>query len=132
MQGLIPMQDLPQPADVNNKWQWLYGCKWQCIHTAGYWELWPENSLFWECISDKVHTVMLRGNDMSWATQELDNISVHPALRRQATSETRTLFSVIVILVTVPVFVLVCMVIVGVVRRQWSVDVSDESQPLLV
>ena len=69
---------------------------------------------------------------MSWATQELDNFSVHPALRRQATSETRTLFSVIVILVAVPVFVLVCMVIFGVARRQWSVDVSDEHQPLLV
>jgi hypothetical protein len=131
MQGLIPKQDLPQPADIDDKWQWLYGCKWQCIHAAGYWELRPENSLFWECISVKMHTVMLRGNDMSWATQELDNISVNPALRRQATSETRTLFSVIVILVAVPVFVLVCMVIVGVARRQWSVDVSEERQPLL-
>ena len=57
VQGLIAMKNLPQPADIDVKWQWLYGCKWQCTHTAGYWELRPENGLFWECISDKMHTV---------------------------------------------------------------------------
>ena len=54
VQGLIAMKNLPQPADIDVKWQWLYGCKWQCTHTAGYWELRPENGLFWECISDKM------------------------------------------------------------------------------
>ena len=130
-QGLVRMQDLPQPADLDRKWQWLYGCKWQCLHAAGYWELRPENSLYWECISDKIHTVMLRGVDMSWAAPALDNSSVNPSVRRLATSETRTLYSVIVILVAVPLIVLVCMLIVGVARRQWSVQVSDERQPLL-
>jgi hypothetical protein len=133
--GLVPMQDLPQPADRDRKWQWLYACKWQCLHAAGYWELRPENSLYWECISDKIHTVMLREVDMSWAAPALDNSSVNqavnPALRRQATSGTRTLYSVIVILVAVPLIVLVCMLIIGVARRQWSNNVSEEQQPLL-
>ena len=74
---------------------------------------------------------MLRGVDMSWAAPALDNSSVNPSVRRLATSETRTLYSVIVILVAVPLIVLVCMLIVGVARRQWSVQVSDERQPLL-
>jgi len=134
-QGFIQMHDLPQPADLDRKWQWLYACKWQCLHAAGYWELRPENSLHWECISDKIHTVMLREVDMSWAAPALDNSSsnpaVNPALRRQTTSETRTLYSVIVILVAVPLIVLVCMLIIGVARRQWIVDVSEEHQPLL-
>ena len=133
--GLVPMQDLPQPADRDRKWQWLYACKWQCLHAAGYWELRPENSLYWECINDKIHTVMLREVDMSWAAPALDNSSVNqavnPALRRQATSGTRTLYSVIVILVAVPLIVLVCMLIIGVARRQWSNNVSEEQQPLL-
>ena len=129
-QGLMPMQDLPQPADVDIKWQWSYGCRWQCIHAAGYWELRPENGMYWECIGDKMHTVMLRGLDMSWAAN--DTVSVNTGVRRQASSERSTLFSMFLILVSVPVLVLVCMVIVGIARMRWSAtDTSAETEPLL-
>jgi hypothetical protein len=148
--GLVSMQDLPQPGDVDIKWQWTYGCRWQCIHAAGYWELRPENGVYWECISDKMHTVMLRGVDMSWAValEENTSLSMEPGntdtsldtsgnmgsnmgSRRQAGAEGRTLYFIFGVVVSVPVFVLVCMVVIGVARLQWSTDLPDEREPLL-
>jgi hypothetical protein len=86
--------------------------------------------MYWECIGDKMHTVMLRGLDMSWAAN--DTVSVNTGVRRQASSERSTLFSMFLILVSVPVLVLVCMVIVGIARMRWSAtDTSAETEPLL-
>jgi hypothetical protein len=125
-------QDLPQPADMDIKWQWLYGCNWRCIHAAGYWELLPESSMYWECSSDKRHTVMLRGVDNSWGSVPFANSSLNMGSRREAPAERHTLYLILILLVSVPSFMLVCMVIVGVVRLQWiTTETSAESQPLL-
>jgi len=159
-QGHMQMQDLPLPADVNIKWQWSYGCAWQCNHAAGYWELRPESGEYWECTSYKMHSVMLRGVDMSWAAAHVDNTSADMGTsvnldtstdtsmdtsvnmnsssnigsRRQSSSGGRTLYFILGVVISVPVLVLVCMVIVGVARSQWSPDLSGqrhERQPLL-
>ena len=53
------------------------------------------------------------------------------ASRRQSRSEGRTLYFILLVLISVPVFVLVRMVIAGVGRLQWIGDLSDESQQLL-
>jgi hypothetical protein len=53
------------------------------------------------------------------------------ASRRQSRSEGRTLYFILLVLISVPVFVLVRMVIAGVGRLQWIGDLCDESQPLL-
>ena len=131
-EGFLRSQNLPQPADVDIKWQWLYGCNWRCMHAAGYWELRPESGTYWECSSEKRHTVMLRGVDNSWAAAPLANLSVIMGSRREAPSERRALYLILILLVSVPSFMLVCMVIVGVARLQWiTTDISDESRPLL-
>jgi len=131
-EGVVSVQDLPQPADVDIKWQWLYGCNWRCIHAAGYWELRPESSMFWECSSDKRRIIMLRGVDNSWAAAPFANSSANMGSRREAPAQRRTLYLILILLVSVPSFMLVCMVIVGVARLQWiTTETSVESQPLL-
>ena len=129
--GVVMVHDLPQPADVDIKWQWFYGCQWRCMHAAGYWELRPENGMYWECTSSKLHTVMLRGVDMSWAAVK-DNTSSNTGVRRQASSERGTLFTIFLFLVAVPVLVLVGMVIVGIAQlRGGETATSQENEALL-
>jgi hypothetical protein len=61
------------------------------------------------------------------------NSSSNIGSRRQS-SGGRTLYFILGVVISVPVLVLVCMVIVGVARSQWSPDLSSqrhERQPLL-
>jgi hypothetical protein len=62
------------------------------------------------------------------------NSSSNIGSRRQSSSGGRTLYFILGVVISVPVLVLVCMVIVGVARSQWSPDLSSqrhERQPLL-
>jgi hypothetical protein len=75
---------------------------------------------------------MLRGVDNSWAAAPFANSSANMGSRREAPAQRRTLYLILILLVSVPSFMLVCMVIVGVARLQWiTTETSVESQPLL-
>jgi hypothetical protein len=131
--GHVSLQSLPQPEHENVKWQWLYGCQWQCMHTAGYWELRSQGNSYWECSNEKKHTVMLRGVDTSWAntvSSGAQNASQTQSLRK--TKNFQNLYFYLMLLVSVPACILICMVFVGVARLQWTVkSVEVESEPLL-
>jgi len=64
--GHVTQHNLPQPADIDSKWEWVYGCKWRCLHAAGYWELRPTAGTYWECVNTHMYNELVRGVDLSW------------------------------------------------------------------
>ena len=76
---------------------------------------------------------MLRGVDTSWAntvSSGAQNASQTQSLRK--TKNFQNLYFYLMLLVSVPACILICMVIVGVARLQWTVkSVEVESEPLL-
>jgi hypothetical protein len=76
---------------------------------------------------------MLRGVDTSWAdgvSSAAQNASQTQSLRK--TKNFQNLYFYLILLVSVPACILLCMVVVGVARLQWTVkSVEAETEPLL-
>ena len=124
--GIVQQNELPLPADNNTKWQWLYACKWQCLHSRGYWELRSVSGGYWECTSLHTHSVMLRGTDMSWALPPEANT------RRLAGVESSSVVIVVLVLVAMPVLLCLCAVLICIFKYCSRSTVTDfEQEPLL-
>jgi hypothetical protein len=103
--GHVRQQDLPQPFYLNSRWEWIYGCKWRCLHSAGYWEIRPTIGVYWECVNSQMHSDFVRGIDLSWtsdtSTRRVDN----------SANESKKLVDIWFILVIVPLSVIFCFVV---------------------
>jgi hypothetical protein len=129
--GYVTQHDLPQPADIDSKWEWVYGCKWRCLHAAGYWELRPTSGIYWECVNAHMHTAMVRGVDLSWtavnvSTRRVDN----------SPNQSKKLLDIMYILAIVPLSVIICFVLYNCVRlcskSAKDQNDDDEEKPLLM
>jgi hypothetical protein len=88
--------------------------------------------MYWECASTQQHNIMLWGIDMSWAAGTEGNTTPTTGLRREATAENNTLLRTVLVLISVPVFVLMCTVLVSVAGLcSGTPSSSEETEPLL-
>jgi len=121
---VLSQADLPLPADENSKWEWLYACQWQCLHSRGYWELRSVSGGYWECTSSHTQNVMLKGIDMSWVVPNTSS-------RRRAEAPERTPVLIVVLAcVAVPVLLCMCAVVLWLMQACKG-NRSEEEKPLL-
>ena len=100
--GHVLQKNLPHPIYQNIRWEWIYECKWRCLHAAGYWELRPETGIYWECAQRQMQTEMVRGVDLSWTDSNITKRRVIiPA------NKSRTLLSILGLLAVIILGVIV-------------------------
>ena len=44
----VQFSDLPQAHEEGIRWEWLYGCRWQCLHADDLWEMRAASGSYWE------------------------------------------------------------------------------------
>ena len=100
--GHVLQKNLPQPTYQNIRWEWIYECKWRCLHVAGYWELRPETGIYWECAPVQIQREMVRGVDLSWTDS---NITKRRVIIPE--NKSRTLLSILGLLAVIILGVIV-------------------------
>ena len=64
--GAVSQADLPLAHSLGSSWQWLGGCRWECLNVAGYTALRAENGDYWVCEPATRRSLILQGPDDSW------------------------------------------------------------------
>jgi hypothetical protein len=62
----VRFSDLPQAHEEGNRWEWLYGCRWQCLHADDLWEMRAAIGSYWECKTPAERDSLLNLDDLSW------------------------------------------------------------------
>jgi len=126
--GAVSQAELPLRQALGATWQWVAGCRWQCLLVAGYTALRAESGDHWVCETATRRRLILEGADDSWTTEAAGNAPrrslkaqpEHPTPERatpeQLTPKRRVLTWVVAVLVATPLLVLKCALLAHCVR----------------
>ena len=64
--GAVSQAELPLQQFLGTTWQWVAGCRWQCLQLAGYTALRAESGDHWVCEAEARRRLILEGADDSW------------------------------------------------------------------
>jgi hypothetical protein len=147
----VQLSDLPRKSQQGKTWDWLYGCRWQCLHVNDFWEIQAESGLYWDCKTRAERDRLLQGLDLSWldfaarrsgapppnssqAPETLALTSVPLATRSEDGEQGRaTLLRTAAVVAALPVAALLYAVIAG-CWRAWATGEegdSEETVPLV-
>lgn len=140
----VKLADLPEKSQEGRTWEWIFGCRWQCLHVNDFWEMQAESGLFWECKPLAERDSLLDGDDLSWLNMGARR-SAAPAEAPAPESARRsmrpedggggrgTLLRTAAVVGALPVGVLVCAVLLGCWRAcaAGREEDSDETASLL-
>ena len=147
----VQLSDLPRKSQQGKTWDWLYGCRWQCLHVNDFWEIQAESGLYWDCKTRAERDRLLQGLDLSWldfaarrsgapppnssqASETLALAGVPLATRSEDGEQGRaTLLRTAAVVAALPVAALLYAVIAG-CWRAWATGEegdSEETVPLV-
>jgi hypothetical protein len=67
--GAVAQAELPLRQFLGATWQWVAGCRWQCLHLLGYNALRAESGDHWVCEAATRRRLILEGADDSWIAE---------------------------------------------------------------